>query len=139
MNGTRKLALGAAAMALTVGGAFAVSSASAEPAHTRQAAATTTSWAKISAGGVLLGGQGVRGVTRFGTGRYNITTTSSLVGCALLGTVNTNGGDDPGPGSASILVGLLNPTTLFVRTATPSGTGNAVVDSDRPYSITAIC
>lgn len=141
MNGTRKLALGAAAMALTVGGAFAASSASAEPkaAPAAAALATTTTWGKFTAAGGVLGGQGFSRVSHFGTGRYNITTTSSLVGCALLGTINTNGGDDPGPGSSSILVGLLNPTTLFVRTATPSGTGNATVDSDRPFSITAIC
>ncbi|MFH8796944.1 hypothetical protein [Streptomyces sp. NPDC017941] len=45
-------------------------------------------------------------------------------GCALLGTVNTNGGNDPGPGSASIIVGQVNgsglpPGRWTVRRPTP--------------------
>ncbi|MFI7356640.1 hypothetical protein ACIBTP_22200 [Streptomyces avidinii] len=140
MNASRKLAFGATALALTVGGVVAVSSASAEPSGARQAAAVTTAWARISANGQFLGAQGITGtVNHFGNGRYNITTTSNLNGCALLGTINTNGGNDPGPGSSSILVGQVNANTLFVRTATPSSGGNAAVDSDRPFSINVVC
>ncbi|MEU9718964.1 hypothetical protein [Streptomyces sp. NPDC047976] len=138
MNGSRKLALGAAAVALTVGGAFAVSSASAEPKAVG-ARATTTAWAKVSADGLVLGSQGIGRLERFGTGRYRIAMPSSVAGCALLGTVNTNGGGDPGLGSASILVGISNATTVYVRTATPSASGSATVDSDRPFSITIVC
>ncbi|MFE2583190.1 hypothetical protein [Streptomyces sp. NPDC059378] len=138
MNVSRRAAVVAAATALAVGGVIAVSAASAEP-RTVAPRATTTTWAKVSAGGIVFGSEGVSRVNKFGTGRYNITTTSNLAGCALLGTVNSSGGTDPGPGSASIMVGLVNGNTLFVRTATPSGTGNAVVDSDRPFSITAVC
>ncbi|MFJ6757934.1 MULTISPECIES: hypothetical protein [unclassified Streptomyces] len=140
MNASTKLALGAAAMALTVGGAVAVSSASAEPHQAARAAATTTAWAKVSASGQFLGVQGITGtVNHFGNGRYNITTTSNINNCALLGTINTNGGSDPGPGSSSILVGQVNANTIFVRTATPSAGGNAAVDSDRPFSISIVC
>lgn len=140
MNGSKKLALGAAVVALAIGGSVAVASASAEPQQAARAAATTTAWAKVAANGQILGGQGISGaVNHFGGGRYNITTSSSLNGCALLGTINTNGGSDPGPGSSSILVGQVNGNTLFIRTATPSGTGNAVVDSDRPFSISVVC
>lgn len=139
MNVSKKLALGAAAMALTIGGAVAVSSASAEPHRAATAAVTTTGWAKVAANGQILGSQGITGINKFGIGRYNITTSSGLNGCALLGTINTNGGNDPGPGSSSILVGQVNGNTLFIRTATPSGTGNAVVDSDRPFSVTIVC
>ncbi|MER6201303.1 hypothetical protein ABT234_28540 [Streptomyces sp. NPDC001586] len=140
MNASRKLAFGAAALALTVGGVVAVSSASAEPSQARQAAAVTTAWAKISASGQFQGAQGITGtVNHFGNGRYNITTTSNINNCALLGTVNTNGGNDPGPGSSSILVGQVNANTIFVRTATPSSGGNAAVDSDRPFSISVVC
>ena len=135
MNGSTKLALGAVVAALTIGGAVA---ASAQPDQVHRAAATAD-WAKVSASGRILGGQGIRGVNRFGNGRYNITTTHSLTGCALLGTINTNGGSDPGPGSSSILVGQVNGNTLFIRTATPSASGNAAVDSDRPFSITVVC
>ncbi|MFJ9634076.1 hypothetical protein ACIQPR_06110 [Streptomyces sp. NPDC091280] len=135
MNRSTKLALGAVATALALGGTVA---ASAQPDQVHRAAATAD-WAKVAANGHLLGGQGIRGVHRFGNGRYNITTTHNLNGCALLGTVNTNGGSDPGPGSASILVGQVNRNTLFVRTATPSGPGNATVDSDRPFSVTVVC
>lgn len=84
-------------------------------------------------------GQGITGINEFGIGRYNITTSSGLNGCALLGTVNTNGGNDPGPGSSSILVGQVNGNTLFIRTATPSSGGTAAVDSDRPFSVTIVC
>ncbi|MEU8778276.1 hypothetical protein [Streptomyces sp. NPDC048606] len=140
MNGSRKLTFAAAALALTVGGAVAVSSASAEPTVTsRTAMTTTTAWAKIAANGQVLGGQGITGINKFGIGRYNITTAAGLNGCALLGTINTNGGNDPGPGSSSILVGQVNGNTLFIRTATPSAGGSAAVDSDRPFSITVVC
>ncbi|AZM88328.1 MULTISPECIES: hypothetical protein [Streptomyces] len=139
MNASRKLTLTAAALALTVGGALAVSSASAEPAVASHSMATTTAWAKVAANGQVLGGQGITGINKFGIGRYNITTSSGLNGCALLGTVNTNGGNDPGPGSSSILVGQVNGNTLFIRTATPSAGGTAAVDSDRPFSVTVVC
>lgn len=139
MNGSKKLALGAAVVALAIGGSVAVASASAEPQQAARAAVTTTAWAKVAANGQILGGQGITGINHFGGGRYNITTASGLNGCALLGTINTNGGNDPGPGSSSILVGQVNGNTLFIRTATPSGTGNAVVDSDRPFSISVVC
>ncbi|WP_405494807.1 hypothetical protein [Streptomyces sp. NBC_00096] len=140
MNVSKKLALGAAAMALTIGGAVAVSSASAEPHQAQaQAAPVTTAWAKVAANGQIIGGQGITGISKFGIGRYNITTSSGLNGCALLGTINTNGGNDPGPGSSSILVGQVNENTLFIRTATPSSGGTAAVDSDRPFSITVVC
>ncbi|WP_327412963.1 hypothetical protein [Streptomyces sp. NBC_01233] len=139
MNASKKLALGATALALTVGGAVAVSSASAEPHQAARAAATTTAWAKVSANGQILGGQGITGINKFGIGRYNITTSSGLNGCALLGTINSNGGNDPGPGSSSILVGQVNGNTLFIRTATPSAGGTAAVDSDRPFSLGIVC
>ncbi|MFB6822023.1 hypothetical protein ACFCXA_10575 [Streptomyces virginiae] len=140
MNASRKLGIGAAALALTtIGGVVAVSSASAESREARQAAAITTAWAKVAANGQVLGGQGITGINKFGIGRYNITTSSGLNGCALLGTVNTNGGNDPGPGSSSILVGQVNGNTLFIRTATPSQPGSAAVDSDRPFSINVVC
>ncbi|WP_327251847.1 hypothetical protein [Streptomyces sp. NBC_01244] len=136
MNASKKLTLGAAALALTIGGAVAVSSASAEP---HRAAVTTTAWAKVAANGQILGGQGITGINKFGIGRYNITTSSGLNGCALLGTINTNGGNDPGPGNSSILVGQVNGNTLFIRTATPSSGGTAAVDSDRPFSVSVVC
>ncbi|WP_405788266.1 hypothetical protein OG753_10905 [Streptomyces sp. NBC_00029] len=139
MNASRKLVIGAAALALTAGGVVAVSSASAEPREARQAAAVTTAWAKVAANGQVLGGQGITGLNKFGIGRYNITTSGSLNGCALLGTINTNGGNDPGPGSSSILVGQVNGNTLFIRTATPSQSGSAAVDSDRPFSVNIVC
>ncbi|MFJ8208325.1 hypothetical protein [Streptomyces sp. NPDC096033] len=139
MNGSKKLVLGAAALALAVGGAVAASTASAEPRLPSQAMATTTAWAKVAANGQVLGGQGITGINKFGIGRYNITTSSGLNGCALLGTINTNGGNDPGPGSSSILVGQVNGNTLFIRTATPSAGGTAAVDSDRPFSVTVVC
>ncbi|WP_327261622.1 hypothetical protein OG444_08775 [Streptomyces sp. NBC_01232] len=139
MNASRKLVIGAAALALTAGGVVAVSSASAEPREARQAAAVTTAWAKVAANGQVLGGQGITGLNKFGIGRYNITTSGSLNGCALLGTINTNGGNDPGPGSSSILVGQVNGNTLFIRTATPSQPGSAAVDSDRPFSVNIVC
>ncbi|MFJ7778301.1 hypothetical protein [Streptomyces yangpuensis] len=139
MNASRKSAIVAAALALTVGGVVAVSSASAEPSRAQRAAAVTTAWAKVAANGQVLGGQGITGINKFGIGRYNITTSSGLNGCALLGTINTNGGNDPGPGSSSILVGQVNGNTLFIRTATPSAGGTAAVDSDRPFSINVVC
>ncbi|MCX4777246.1 hypothetical protein [Streptomyces sp. NBC_01264] len=140
MNVSKKLALGAAATALMIGGAVAASSASAGTNHpVAGAAVTTTAWAKVAANGQILGGQGITGINKFGIGRYNITTSVGLNGCALLGTVNTNGGNDPGPGSSSVLVGQVNGNTLFIRTATPSSTGNATVDSDRPFSVTIVC
>lgn len=140
MNGSKKLALGAAVVALAIGGSVAASTASAGTREASHAAmATTTAWAKVSADGRILGGQGVTGINKFGIGRYNIKTAGNLGQCALLGTINTNGGSDPGPGSSSILVGQVDANTLFIRTATPSSGGTAAVDSDRPFSITVVC
>ncbi|MER5733285.1 hypothetical protein ABT084_33985 [Streptomyces sp. NPDC002138] len=139
MNGSKKLALGAAVVALAIGGSVAVSTASAGTRPAERAAPTTAAWAKVAANGQVLGSSGVSAVRRFGVGRYNIDVYGDLANCALLGTINTNGGTDPGPGSSSILVGKVSSNTLFIRTATPSAGGSAAVDSDRPFSITTIC
>ncbi|MFD8146963.1 hypothetical protein [Streptomyces sp. NPDC059708] len=138
MNGTRKLALGAAAMALTVGGAFAASSASAEP-KAAHAMATATAWAKVRADGVVLGAGNITRTQHLGTGRYALEFGTDIADCALLGTINTNDVNDPGPGSSSILVGKAGTHRIYIRTATPSSPGSASVDSDRPYSVAVIC
>lgn len=141
MNGSRKLALGAAAMALTVGGVVAVTSASAEPRQERRAAAatTTTAWAKVRKDGVILGWGGMNRTQHLGIGRYALETYANIDGCALLGTINTDNFSDPGPGSSSILVGQAGPNRIYIRTATPSAGGTAAVDSDRPYSVSIVC
>ncbi len=118
---------------LTVAGSFAVASASAQ--------AATHYWAKVSASGVEITGSGVSRVIHFGHGRYDLVLSHNINACALIGTVNTAGGADPGPGSASILVGEVTTAEIFVRTATPSATpGTApTVDDDRPFSVTLTC
>jgi hypothetical protein len=136
------MAVGAAAAigggALTVSGASADTGSAARPAAQRVAA--TTLWAKVSQNGGLLAASGIGNVNHFGGGRYNLTTSVDISGCALTGTINTNGGSDPGPGSSSILVGAVNGRTLFVRTATPSAPGNPkIVDDDRPFSVLVTC
>ncbi|TYB38372.1 hypothetical protein [Actinomadura chibensis] len=132
----------AGASAVIAGGAFAVVGTAADAGtagRTNQRVAATTLWAKVAANGALLDASGIGGVTH-SPGRYNLTTSVDIIRCALIGTINTNGGDDPGPGSASILVGALNRHTLFVRTATPSAPGNPkIVDDDRPFSVTVTC
>lgn len=125
--------------ALVVGGAFATTTASASPAAPHAPAAVTNSWAKVSANGVVLAGQGITGINKFGRGRYNLFTSTDISNCALTGTLNTNGGSDPGPGSASIIVGAVNGNTLFVRTATPSAASPNSVDDDRAFSLTITC
>ncbi|GDY79540.1 hypothetical protein AQJ43_28605 [Streptomyces avermitilis] len=97
-------------MALTIGAAVAVSSASAETREVSHAAAAPTAWAKVRADGVLLGGSGISAIRKLGTGRYALDIYGNLADCALLGTINTNNGTDPGPGSSSILVGKGGPT-----------------------------
>lgn len=143
MNGTRKLALGAAAMALTVGGAFAVSSASAQTQARPKASgamATATVWAKVRADGVVLGAENITRTQHLGIGRYALEFGTDIADyCALLGTVNTNDVSDPGVGSASIIVGKAGPRRIYIRTATPSAPGSAAVDSDRPYSVAVVC
>jgi hypothetical protein len=116
---------------LTVAASFTVASASAEAAEPY--------WAKVTAAGGALAVSGVTKITHFGHGRYDLIFSHSLSSCALTGTVNTSGGSDPGPGSASILLGEVSSTELFVRTATPSGSGAATVDDDRPFSVLVIC
>jgi hypothetical protein len=118
-----------AASAATVPGAQAV----------RPAAVGTTLWAKVASNGTLLASSGIGSVNHFGRGRYNLSTSVDISNCALTGTVNTSGGSDPGPGSASILIGAVNGTTLFVRTATPSAQNPQTVDDDRPYSLAIFC
>jgi hypothetical protein len=44
-----------------------------------------------------------------------------------------------GPGSGSLVIGSVDSKTLFVRTATPSSTGAATVDSSRPFSVWIAC
>ncbi|GAA1239726.1 hypothetical protein GCM10009665_33100 [Kitasatospora nipponensis] len=133
------MVLGATVMALAIGGTVAVTSASAETRQVVRPASVTTAWAKVSASGVLLASSGITGINHFGGGRYDVFTSGSVDSCALLGTINTNGGGDPGPGSSSILVGEVSSNTLFIRTATPSSAGSAAVDSDRPFSISIVC
>jgi hypothetical protein len=98
-------------------------------------------WARVSSTGTVLASSGVTKVDHFGHGRYDVYFSHNLSSCALIGTVNTSYAADAGVGSASILVGLVNTTTLFVRTATPSATAgsSATVDDDRPFSLTITC
>jgi hypothetical protein len=133
--GRTSLFVGGAA-ALVVGVTFASATATATPPGP---AAVTTAWAKVSASGVILASQGITGVNKFGGGRYNVFTSANISNCALHGTLNTQGGGDPGPGSSSILVGAVNSTTLFVRTATPSSPSPFSVDQDRPFSLLITC
>jgi hypothetical protein len=97
-----------------------------------------TIWARVGADGTLLATSGVTGVKKFGNGRYNLTTSHDVTAAALVATVNTTGGSDPGPGNASILIGAVDGHTLYVRTATPSAATPANVDADRPFSIAVI-
>lgn len=97
-----------------------------------------SAWARVAADGTLLASSGVDSVKKIGNGRYNITTTDDITNSGLIGTVNSTGGTDPGPGSASIVVGAVDAHTLFVRTATPSANPPAHVDADRPFSIAAL-
>lgn len=92
-------------------------------------------WAKVGADGTLLAGSGVARVSKVGRGRYALVAQNDISGAALIGTIDTGGGSDPGPGSASILVGAENATTVFVRTATPSAGSPNNVDDDRPFSV----
>ncbi|GAA3586059.1 hypothetical protein GCM10022419_080210 [Nonomuraea rosea] len=129
----------AAAAALVAGGVFTVTGVAAQDAAAAQPAAGTTFWAKVAANGNLLAASGIGNVNKFGQGRYNLTTDADISRCALTGAINTNGGSDPGPGSASILVGAVDARTLFVRTATPSGPSPRSVDDDRPFSLLIAC
>jgi hypothetical protein len=122
--------------ALIVGAAFASTAATAAPPGP---AAVTAAWAKVSASGAILASQGITGVNKFGGGRYNVFTSTNISNCALHGTLNTQGGSDPGPGSSSVLVGVVNSNTLFVRTATPSSPSPFSVDEDRPFSLLITC
>ncbi|MEU4227041.1 hypothetical protein AB0F17_22315 [Nonomuraea sp. NPDC026600] len=123
-------------------GVFATSGAIAETGFAGQLVkrnAAGTLWAKVGLNGTLLASSGIGNVNKFGKGRYNLTTNSDISNCALTGTINTSGGSDPGPGSASILVGAVNGRTLFVRTATPSAQNPMSVDDDRPFSLVISC
>ncbi|MFC4052248.1 hypothetical protein ACFOY4_21405 [Actinomadura syzygii] len=134
----------AGASAVIAGGAFAVVVTAADAGtdgRSNQRAAATTLWAKVGANGALLAASGFVDVRHSNSsGRYNLLASVDISRCALTGTVNTEGGTDPGPGSASILVGAINGRELYVRTATPSAPGNPkIVDDDRPFSVTVIC
>ncbi|MEV5500206.1 hypothetical protein AB0M50_32875 [Nonomuraea fuscirosea] len=139
MRNSIKLFMTAAASALVAGGVFTISGAAAQEASAQRAAAGTTFYAKVAANGALLAASGICDVNTFGQGRYNLTTNTDITRCALTGTINTDGGEDPGPGSASILIGAVSPRTLFVRTATPSGPHPRTVDDDRPFSVHISC
>lgn len=45
-------------------------------------------FASVSSGGGLLAGHGVIGVTHFGTGRYEVTFSANVSGCAYVATIN---------------------------------------------------
>lgn len=142
MKKSARLPMILAASAIIASGVFATSSAIAETnsaAQPANRAAPGILWAKVSSNGTLLAASGIRNVNKFGRGRYNLTTDSDISRCALTGTINTSGGNDPGPGSASILVGAVNGSTLFVRTATPSAQNPMTVDDDRPFSLVISC
>ncbi|MFD5466042.1 hypothetical protein ACFWIQ_24885 [Kitasatospora sp. NPDC127059] len=135
MTRFKKLIVGAALLPFVAGGALVASSASAEPKPEPRLAAATTHWGKFDASGRQLAGDGsITSVNHFGGGRYNLFTNFDATNCALTGTLNTQGGNDPGPGNSSTLLGLVNSSTLFVRAATPPG-----VDNDRPFSVAIFC
>lgn len=94
-----------------------------------------TIWARVSSDGTLLASSGITAVNRFGNGRYNLTTNRTISGSSVIATINSAGGEDPGPGSSSILVGEVDGNTLFVRTATPSASSPGHVDDNRPFSV----
>lgn len=96
-------------------------------------------FARVNASGAVFNSYGVADVVRFGQGRYNVILDPPISnpGC-LIGTINADPPSDPGPGSSSITVSYINPTTLFVRTATPSSPNPQAVDDDRPFSILII-
>lgn len=142
MKKSARLAMVLGAAAVIASGVFATSGATAETGFAGQPAkqaAAVTLWAKVASNGTLLASSGIGNVNKFGKGRYNLTTNSDISNCALTGTINTSGGSDPGPGSASILVGAVNGRTLFVRTATPSSQNPMTVDDDRPFSLAIFC
>ncbi|WP_242906213.1 hypothetical protein [Actinomadura terrae] len=142
MKNSVRILMTVGASAAIAGGAFAVSGASADTGAASRPTtriATTTLFAKVGANGALLSSSGIGNVNHFGGGRYNLTASTDISRCALIGTINTNGGNDPGPGSSSILVGAVDSRTLFVRTATPSASGNKIVDDDRPFSVQVTC
>lgn len=97
-----------------------------------------TVWARVAADGTLLAASGITGVQKIGVGRYHLTTSQDITGAGLVATVNSTGGNDPGPGSASVLVGAVDTVTLLVRTATPSAGVPANVDADRPFSVVGL-
>ncbi|GGR08198.1 hypothetical protein [Kitasatospora griseola] len=135
MNAFRKVALGVLPVALVAGGWVA----SAEPAKKEQALPVVTTYAKVDGDGNLLRASGVTEVDHFGIGRYILTTENDVNACGLIGTVNSNGSSDPGPGSASIMVTWTDAMHLFVRTATPSSSGSQTVDDDRPFTVMVVC
>jgi hypothetical protein len=138
MNQATKMVV-AAALTLAAGGTLAASPVAAAIDRDSGRRAAGTVWAKVSANGNLLAGSGITAVRKFGGGRYNLDTSADIGRCALTGSLNSIGGSDPGPGSSSILVAEVNAHLLFVRTATPSSSGNAVVDDDRPFSVLIVC
>jgi hypothetical protein len=73
------LALGVAA---ATAAATALSALGAAPAQ----AASPNLFASVSQSGTLLTGHGVSGVTHLGIGRYEVTTTSNVAGCAYVAT-----------------------------------------------------
>ena len=95
---------------------------------------------KVAANGALLSspaaGQ-VASVDKIGNGRDKIILEVALSSSSILmGTINTTGGSDAGPGSSSIQVGIADTANhLFVRTSTPSAPFPASVDNDRPFSL----
>lgn len=95
---------------------------------------------RLAGDGALLSSQAagqVASVEKLGSGRYKIVLEVALSSSSILiGTINTIGGSDPGPGSSSIEVGIYDTANhLFVRTSTPSAQFPASVDSDRPFSL----
>ena len=96
-------------------------------------AAATNLWARVSGGGVLLGGSGATAATRTAAGRYNVTFNQDVSSCAWVSTtdfrtagdgwgVHVDHAEPPSPNQVRVL-------TSFDSSATV----------DEPFNVAVFC
>jgi hypothetical protein len=98
-------------------------------------------WAKVDAdsgGATIIGGSGVSSVSRFSTGVYDVTFTSSIVGCGWFATRGDNADGFALSGEIVVEQAGSDPNILRVNTYTSAGVSADPAASDG-FNVQVIC
>jgi hypothetical protein len=119
---------------LTAGVAASVLAVTASASSARDS--STNLFARVSAGGGLLAGNGVTAVTHLGSGRYEVTFSANVSGCAYIATIIKNPISNPSLDAVQVFTagGHLSHDGVYVET---KNVGSGLTDG--PFNLVVDC